>query len=295
TAIRLNQPKKVDGEYLPRGPVGRVKQGICPELASWLAANREEPKPSPAYSASTNKLHPSFDTDEFLEHHDCTEDKRYWSDGSLWIVVETCPLCGKDAKQTTGLGGVTKFAFGGHSFGFICHACGVDTRVDFEQKMAEDYDDWEPWSDFIYRGDDEALIEQDIRKHTNFEWVDEDEAPAEDSGSQAECTGTEDFSLERQDTGNGERLVKNFGHHIRWVVETNEWMVWGRNGWRPDTKGTLMRLSKKVVEELEAEAKEAMRAAGNDEDAQKAASALIRHARNSGGIERRRAMIVSAG
>ena len=38
-----------------------------------------------------------------------------------------------------------------------------------------------------------------------------------------------------------------------------------------------------------------MRAAGSDDDAQKAASALIRHARNSGGIERRRAMIVSAG
>jgi len=82
---------------------------------------------------------------------------------------------------------------------------------------------------------------------------------------------------------------------IRWVVETNEWMVWGTNGWRPDTKGALMQLSKKVVEELEAEAKEAMRAAGNDEDAQKAAGGLMRHARNSGGIERRRAMIVSAG
>jgi putative DNA primase/helicase len=56
-----------------------------------------------------------------------------------------------------------------------------------------------------------------------------------------------------------------------------------------------MQLSKKVVEELKEEAEEAMRAAGSDEDAQKAASALFRHARNSGGIERRRAMIVSAG
>jgi putative DNA primase/helicase len=57
----------------------------------------------------------------------------------------------------------------------------------------------------------------------------------------------------------------------------------------------LMRLSKKVVEELEAEARAAIVAAGNDEDLKKAAGALMRHARNSGGIERRRAMIVSAG
>ncbi len=136
TAIRVNQPKKVDGEYVPSGPVGEVKRGLFPEFAAWLVENRDEPKPSYSHSDATADFHPSFEISDFLEHHDCTEDKRYQSDGSLWIVVETCPLCGKDAKQTTGLGGVTKFAFGGHSFGFICHACGVDTRVEFEQKMA---------------------------------------------------------------------------------------------------------------------------------------------------------------
>jgi hypothetical protein len=235
TAIRLNEPKKVDGKYLPRGPVAQVKCGICSELAVWLVANREEAKPSRTYSAATCDFHPSFDLSDFLEHHDCTEDQRYQSDGSLWIVVETCPLCGKDAKQTTGLGGVTKFVFGGRSFGFICHACGVESRVEFEEKMAEEYGGWEPWSEFIYRGDDVALVEQDIRKHTDIEWVGDDETQDENAEPQAQRSDVEEFSLEPQDTGNGERLVKNFGHVIRWVVETNQWMVWGKSGWRPDT------------------------------------------------------------
>jgi putative DNA primase/helicase len=56
-----------------------------------------------------------------------------------------------------------------------------------------------------------------------------------------------------------------------------------------------MRLSKKVVEELRAVGIAAMAAAGNDEDALAVARALLRHARNSGMLERRRAMIASAG
>ena len=296
TAIRLNQPKKVDGEYLPRGPVGEVKRGLCPEFIAWLVENREEPSPTRSHSNLDVDFHPSFDADEFLEHHDCTEDKRYESDGALWIVVETCPLCGKDARQTTGLGGVTKFVFGGRGFGFVCHACDVETREALEEAMAEEYEDWEPWSEFIYRDDDVALIEQDIRNDPNVEWVGDDDTQAEDTlESPSASSGNQEFSLEQQDTGNGERLVKNFGHCIRWIVETNEWMVWGEHGWRPDTKGTLMRLSKKVVEELEAEAKAAWVAAGDDEDLKKEARALMSHARRSGAMPRRQAMIVSAG
>ncbi|MFP5229454.1 MAG: hypothetical protein ACLGXA_17725 [Acidobacteriota bacterium] len=119
TAVRRNQPRKIDGEYLPRGAVQQVKRGLCPEFTAWLAANAEQPKAPTKSSASKVAFHPDFGLCEFLEHHDCTEDQRYLSEGALWLVVETCPLCGKDARTTTGLGGVTKFVFGGRGFGFI--------------------------------------------------------------------------------------------------------------------------------------------------------------------------------
>jgi hypothetical protein len=298
TAFRLDQPKKVDGVYTPRGPVVNLTHGLCPEFLTWLQEQGEEQTPATTTTRRKMNFHPSFELDEFLGHHQCTEDKSEEYDGALWVVVETCPICDKDAKYTTCKGGVTKFIFGGRSYGFVCHACGVNTKAEFEEKMADTYDDWSPWDGFVYRDDDMALVDAEFRKVFNIDCVDDDDVQDEDAADiEAAPSGTEEFNLERQDTGNGERLVKNSGHVIRWVVETNEWMVWGKNGCRPDTKGALMQLSKKVVEELEAEAeaKEALRAAGSDDEAIKAAGALMRHARNSGGIERRRAMIASAG
>ena len=296
TAIRLNQPKKVDGEYKPRGPVISPSQGLGSEFLAWLQKHGEEHTPAKTSSRATLNFHPSFDLEEFLFHNNCTEDKGYKCDGALWVVVETCPICGKDAKNTTGKGGVSKFIFGGRSYGFVCHACGVETKVEFEEKMANLHDDWKPWDGYIYRDDDVTLIESDIQNDPNIEWVndenDEPVGPDEEKSSVATC---EDFSLEPQDTGNGERLVQKFGHCVRWIAETNDWMVWGHHGWRPDTKGTLMRLSKRVIDDLIAEANAALNEAGDSQDAKQEARALLRHARNSGRIDRRKAMIASAG
>jgi putative DNA primase/helicase len=296
TAIRLQQPKKVDGEYTPRGPVSEVRRGLSRELAAWLLENGGQISPKRKNDAGNLRFHPSFDLEEFLCHQDCTEDKTYKDDGSLWVVVEICPLCDKEAKDTTAKGGVTKFVFGGRSFGFICHACGVDTKDEFEEKMSDLYDGWAPWDDFIYRDDDAALIESDIRNDPSIEWVgDEDEELEQPEEEKPTSAAQEDFSLEPQDTGNGERLVQKFGNGIRWVAETNEWRVWGRNGWRSDTNGTLMRLSKRVIEDLVAEAHAALRAAGDSKEAKEEARALLRHARNSGRVERRKALVSSAG
>lgn len=95
----------------------------------------------------------------------------------------------------------------------------------------------------------------------------------------------DDFTYEDQDTGNGERLVRKFGHRIRWTSETNEWMVWGDKGWGKDNAGQLMRMSKAVLTDLTNEAY-----AGTRPDPQK-----VRHAITSGHLERRKAMVASAG
>src|SRR5208282_620809 len=91
-----------------------------------------------------------------------------------------------------------------------------------------------------------------------------------------------------------------FGESIRWIAETGAWMVWGENGWREDTTGTLMRMSKEIVKELVTEAKakfsEVISAGGDlNSDTVKEAKALLAHAKQSGRIERRKAMIASAG
>ena len=49
----------------------------------------------------------------------------------------------------------------------------------------------------------------------------------------------------------------------------------GKNRWRPDTQGNAYAAFQEGGRRLEAEAKEAMRAAGNDEDALKVAGALF--------------------
>ena len=110
---------------------------------------------------------------------------------------------------------------------------------------------------------------------------------------------TDDFDYEAQDTGNGERLVKKYGNVIRWISETNEWVVWGKNGWRHDNSGVLMRFSKDIVKDIVKEARSQMAASmsknGVDDGAVKDAKSLLKHAQNTGKLERRKAMIASGG
>src|ERR1035437_3082304 len=162
TAVRVNQPKKRDGEYKPRGNPESVMQGLPTAVVEWLKQYAEPPKTHRKKASSGIEFHPSFSTDNFLEFHDCTEYLTGLVDDAFHVVVESCPICGKDANGSTLRAGITKFIFGGNGFGFVCHACGIDSREQFNEKMAENYDNWEPWSDFIYRNDDAALLEQDI-------------------------------------------------------------------------------------------------------------------------------------
>ena len=110
-----------------------------------------------------------------------------------------------------------------------------------------------------------------------------EQTPSVHSGAGLPDSG--EFTFEGQDTGNGERLVKKFGYLIRWISETNEWMVWGEKGWRKDNGGRLMRMTKSVLSDLMDEAYE-----GKEVDRLK-----LKHALISGSMPRRMAMIASAG
>jgi len=304
TVERKGQERKVDGVYSPVVPVnGRPKAGLDSVFKAWIVANAESTEQQASYSKFKG-FHPNFDLDIFLEEQGCSEYGSGDVDGAFHVVAEECPHCGKPAKQTTVRGGLTKFIFGGNSYGFVCHACGVDTKAKHEELMLEKNPGYESWDNyFIYADDDDDLL----AKKWGIEEADPEPEPTPASVAEKPIADAPfkkkpkpDYTFEPQDTGNGERLVRKFGESIRWISETDEWMVWDDTGWRRDTIGTLMRMSKEIVAELVEEARAKLRAAitssGDlNSDAVKEAKALLSHAKNSGRIERRKAMIASAG
>ena len=116
----------------------------------------------PSKGGCQDEFHPDFDLDEFLENDDCTEHSSGEVNGALHVVVDICPHCGVEARESTLAAGVTKFIFGGRGYGFICHACDVSTRAEHERLMDEEYEEYEAWDQYIYRHDDLQLVEMEI-------------------------------------------------------------------------------------------------------------------------------------
>jgi len=301
TAIRLHQPGKKDGEYLPRGEFHGARKGLPAPMLAWIKEHAGEPKAAARGGNTRFELHPDFELEELLENEGCTEKQSGWVDGSFHVEVESCPHCCKEARESTLAAAVTKLIFSGTGYGFICHACGVDSREEHERLMEEDDPRYEPWQGFIYRHDDDELLFADGAKAglevatlTPDGEAREGEGAAPGEGSPVDPAGicgeahgeaaspdTSEFLYEPTDTGNGERLVRKFGHLVRWIPEISAWMVWGERGWREDASGTLMRTSKRVVEEILAEARIAWNDAipEADPDSVNDAKATLREAR----------------
>jgi putative DNA primase/helicase len=230
------------------------------------------------------EFHPGFDLDEFLEFHESTLDQSGILDGALHVVLEQCPVCGRDARGSTVAAGVTKFIFGGNSFGFICHACGIDTRAQLEEELTKLDPDFEPWDWCIYRHEDRELEEEDLR-NAGVETIGPEKVPDDKQEQTNEVKSlTKGFTYALNDTGNGERLVRKFGDSIRWVSEIDQWMIWTPKGWRKDNGRKLMATAKVVQRELATEA------VNNSED-----KALWRHAEYSGSMAGKKNMVKSAG
>jgi hypothetical protein len=145
SAIRLRQPGKADGEYLPRGEFIGTRKGLPPDMLEWIREHAGEPRSASQVGRTPFEFHPSFDLEEFLDNEGCTETQSGWLGGSFVVEVESCPHCGREARESTLAAGVTKFFFGGTGYGFVCHACDVDTREEHERLMEEEDHSYEPW------------------------------------------------------------------------------------------------------------------------------------------------------
>ena len=73
TAIRLHQPGKADGEYLPRGEFSGARKGLPAPMLAWIKEHAGEPRPASKGSKAPFKFHPDFDLEAFLENEGCTE------------------------------------------------------------------------------------------------------------------------------------------------------------------------------------------------------------------------------
>ena len=268
TAERYADEKKCAGIYEPRMPASKMRRGIDPELLAWLDKYGETSKPHERSSATRLDFHPQFQREAFLERHDCTEDKSGIVDGALHVVVESCPLCGKEARDSTVAAGITKFIFGGYGFGFVCHACGINSKDELEDGLAELVDEFEPWDEFIYKDDDaEFLLSSfdaaDASLHENVEEFAEQLLPRV-------------FPL--TDMGNAERFEQRFAGSFAWTKETG-WLAYRDGVWQEDKTGEADRAMQSTVR-LITEELQLIEAGESEQDKKRAA--LIEEAMSAG-------------
>lgn len=214
--VEKGKLKKCAGIYEPRSLGARMRQGIDPEMLAWLEENGEFSTPHEKSGATRIDFHPLFEMERFLERHDCTEDQSGVVGGALHVVVESCPICGKEARNSTVAAGITKFIFGGHSFGFVCHACGINTKQGLEEKLAELIEDFEPWNEFIYEYDDLELLLDTFGAQEAEDFVESAERHLETTGSWSQIANELD-DLRRgkeQHIKDGEIKEKALPRHI---------------------------------------------------------------------------------
>lgn len=164
SAGRSGVAGKKDGVYSTRTPYsGNPGCGLSRAVLDWLKEHAESWNRTETTHAAFAGFHLSFDLTELLEQYGCTEHQSGVVGHAFHVSVEECPLCGKQARRSTLAADVTKFIFGGASFGFVCHACGVSSRAELEAKLREIDPSFKPWQECIYRCDEDEPAE-DVEK-----------------------------------------------------------------------------------------------------------------------------------
>ncbi|HWY52822.1 MAG TPA: phage/plasmid primase, P4 family [Terriglobales bacterium] len=246
TAERFADGKKCAGIYGPRACGAKMRRGIARELLTWLEEHGEVNKPHEKSGANRVDFHPQFERERFLECHDCTEDRSGMVDDALHVVVECCPLCGKDARESTVAAGVSKFIFGGYSFGFVCHACGVNSKEELEEALLKLSDGFEPWGEFIYRDDDPQFLLNSF----GAEEASLNEESADSTKEIAARLPPEIFAL--TDMGNAERFEWRYGDKFAFTAATG-WLVYDGGVWSRDVTKTVVRAMQTTVRLIEPE------------------------------------------
>ena len=289
----LRSDKEPHGYYAPAN--ANEIQPIRKELVEFLRTHGRQKKQYAA-SAPKREFHPSYELEDEIEHQGwaMTGREKVGSDGVRYIEFAVCPI---DEEVHQGMDESGNFkcclTIGDYGIGFDCKAGRHEHLTISDVWDACEARGIEPYPYCRYLDEDKTLEAKTLVKTFGAESAPGAETQVTEARSEsiadteetAYTVNLDGFTYQEQDTGNGERLVQKFGHLIRWISETNEWMVWGEKGWRKDNTGTLMRMTKSVLQDLFDEAYE-----DDEVDAVK-----LKHALASGRMERRKAMIASAG
>ena len=210
-----------------------------------------------------------------------------------WFIVDLCPVAGHRHEQSTKTGfywDPDSRVFGWHCFADSCKGSSmtIGQVVSFlVQKTGKRYPK-RIWPKAPANLSASAEIGDDGGSDGN--------SGAADSG----LIDMTSFEYRLDDTGNGERLVRQFDENVRWVAEKRMWMAWGKEGWHRDDSGELMRATKEVITAIRAESSEwwekylELSEQGDKvatEEAEAKAKALASHATKSARLERRKAML----
>ena len=146
------QMRRDGGVYKPRNGAAPLMVGNPPVLIAWLIEHSKSP--APRQKAVPWKFYDDEALAHFLEHYNVVEAQSYEEEGSLWVVVEECPLCGRNSHKGTGKAARCKFIFGGSGYGFVAHCCGVEgdgATAEFEAAM--EAKGIEPYPYYLYESD----------------------------------------------------------------------------------------------------------------------------------------------
>ena len=98
---------------------------------------------------------------DFLGNELCTMVKEGTLGDQHHVEVEECPHCERPSGGSTLAAARVKFIFGGHGYGFVCHACnitGQGARQRHEELMQDKDPNYEPWDGYIYEHEDPKLM-----------------------------------------------------------------------------------------------------------------------------------------
>ncbi len=128
--------------------------------------------------------------------------------------------------------------------------------------------------------------------------LDEADATTTDGSPElADASPPDAAPLHYTDLGNGERLIRAFGHGLRYCFAQENWLIWDGRRWRRDEGGGIGRLAKRTIRALYGRASQDAAAAAAEEDGAErnrrgdAVRALLGHAKRSEAASRIAAMI----